>query len=138
MLRCNKVGVSDEYDPESLENVRKDGRRRPGGTLEILAAVVTALSVVWIALTFPVNLWRCARIIKEYERAVIFRLGRLIKSKVKGPGLFWIIPWLDEIQTVDLRTVCIDIEPQRRVHCLSPFCVDICMFVCSISPPVSV
>uniref|UniRef100_A0A3B4A0Y5 Podocin n=1 Tax=Periophthalmus magnuspinnatus TaxID=409849 RepID=A0A3B4A0Y5_9GOBI len=53
------------------------------------------------------------RIIQEYERAVIFRLGRLIKGRVKGPGLFWIIPWLDEIQTVDLRTVCIDIEPQQ-------------------------
>ncbi|KAJ0022665.1 hypothetical protein NQD34_014799, partial [Periophthalmus magnuspinnatus] len=53
------------------------------------------------------------KIIQEYERAVIFRLGRLIKGRVKGPGLFWIIPWLDEIQTVDLRTVCIDIEPQQ-------------------------
>lgn len=46
------------------------------------------------------------RIVKEYERAVIFRLGRFVA--LKGPGVFWIIPGLDRMQVLDLRTVTYD------------------------------
>ncbi len=46
------------------------------------------------------------RIVKEYERAVIFRMGRFVG--IKGPGLFLIIPGLDKLQVVDLRTVTYD------------------------------
>merc|ERR1712178_381993 len=46
-----------------------------------------------------------------YERAVIFRLGRLLGAK--GPGLFLILPCMDAIQRVDLRTVSFDIPPQE-------------------------
>ncbi|XP_071340546.1 band 7 protein AAEL010189 [Trachinotus anak] len=46
-------------------------------------------------------------------RAVILRLGRVVKGRVKGPGLFWFIPWLDVIQKVDLRTVSFNIRPQE-------------------------
>ena len=51
--------------------------------------------------------------LQEYERAVIFRLGRIKKGGAVGPGLFFIIPCMDQIQTVDLRTVSIDIPPQE-------------------------
>merc|ERR1712031_90994 len=51
------------------------------------------------------------KIVAEYERAVIFRLGRL--SGAKGPGLFFILPCIDELQRVDLRTVSFDIPPQE-------------------------
>jgi regulator of protease activity HflC (stomatin/prohibitin superfamily) len=50
------------------------------------------------------------RILKEYERAVIFRLGRVIA--VKGPGLILLIPIVDRMVKVDLRTVTLDIPPQ--------------------------
>lgn len=53
------------------------------------------------------------RIVKEYERAVIFRLGRLVG--VKGPGLFLIIPVIDSMMTVDLRTTVSDVPKQRLV-----------------------
>ena len=43
---------------------------------------------------------------KEYERAVIMRLGRIDKLP-KGPGLFWVLPCTDKIQIVDLRVVVI-------------------------------
>lgn len=46
------------------------------------------------------------RIVKEYERAIVFRLGRCIGAR--GPGVFWIIPGLDRLQVVDLRTVTYD------------------------------
>src|SRR5437016_7516730 len=53
------------------------------------------------------------KVIKEYERAVVFRLGRL--SSVKGPGIFFIIPLFDKLNKVDLRTVVSDVPKQRLV-----------------------
>ncbi len=50
------------------------------------------------------------KVLKEYERGVVFRLGRLID--VKGPGLIILIPFIDKIQKVSLRTIAMDIEPQ--------------------------
>ncbi len=53
------------------------------------------------------------KIDREYERGVIFRLGRL--SNIKGPGLYWIIPAVDQKAKVDIRTKTVDIEPQETV-----------------------
>lgn len=50
------------------------------------------------------------KVIPEYERAVIFRLGRLIGFK--GPGIFLLIPFIDKMVKVSLRTITMDIEPQ--------------------------
>ena len=49
----------------------------------------------------------------EYERAVIFRLGRLRKGGSKGPGIFSVIPCIDTYRCVDLRTVSFDVPPQE-------------------------
>jgi regulator of protease activity HflC (stomatin/prohibitin superfamily) len=51
------------------------------------------------------------RIINEYERAVIFRLGRVL-GRPKGPGLFILIPYIDKMVKVDLRVVTMDVQPQ--------------------------
>lgn len=53
------------------------------------------------------------KIDREYERGVIFRLGRL--STVKGPGLYWTIPAVDQKAQVDVRTKTVDIEPQETI-----------------------
>jgi len=50
------------------------------------------------------------RVLREYERGVIFRLGRLISAK--GPGLFFLIPIIDRMVKVSLRTVVMDVPPQ--------------------------
>lgn len=50
------------------------------------------------------------RILKEYERGVIFRLGRLVGSK--GPGLIILIPFIDKMVKVSLRTIVMDVPPQ--------------------------
>jgi len=52
-------------------------------------------------------------VVQEYERAVIFRLGRLIKGGAKGPGLFFIIPCIDNYRCVDLRTISFNVPPQE-------------------------
>merc|ERR1712130_375353 len=55
----------------------------------------------------------CIKVVQEYERAVIFRLGRIKKGGAQGPGLFFIIPCIDQCVVVDLRTVSFDVPPQE-------------------------
>ncbi|TRY69871.1 hypothetical protein DNTS_015336 [Danionella cerebrum] len=74
--------------------------------------LLTFFSFLLVLLTFPVSVWFCMKIVQEYERAVIFRLGRLLGG-AKGPGLFWIIPCVDSFRKVDLRTVSFDIPAQE-------------------------
>ncbi len=65
--------------------------------------------VIWVILALIV-LGSMIRILREYERGVIFRLGRLIG--VKGPGLIILIPFIDKMVRVPLRTVVMDVPPQ--------------------------
>ena len=53
------------------------------------------------------------KVVREYERAVILRLGRKLPGGAKGPGLFFILPCIDDLIKVDLRTVTFDIPPQE-------------------------
>jgi len=73
--------------------------------------ILLGLSWLLIIITFPLSLCATFKIVAEYEKAVIFRLGRLVGAK--GPGLFFIIPCVDDIIRVDLRTVSFDIPPQE-------------------------
>ena len=51
--------------------------------------------------------------VQEYERPVVFRLGRLRSGGAKGPGLFFVMPCVDSYKKVDLRTVSFDVPPQE-------------------------
>ena len=53
------------------------------------------------------------QVVQEYERAVVFRLGRLRSGGAKGPGLFFVMPCVDSYKKVDLRTVSFDVPPQE-------------------------
>jgi erythrocyte band 7 integral membrane protein len=55
----------------------------------------------------------CIKVVQEYERAVIFRLGRLVKGGARGPGIFFVIPCIDTYRKIDLRTVTFDVPPQE-------------------------
>ncbi|MDQ3999951.1 MAG: slipin family protein, partial [Actinomycetota bacterium] len=71
------------------------------------------IGVVVIALILLVIfiLASAIRIVKEYERGVIFRLGR-VRGGAKGPGLFFLVPVMDKMVKVDLRTITMDVPPQ--------------------------
>lgn len=66
-----------------------------------------------ILLTFPFSLLVCIKVIQEYERAVIFRLGRIAKGGARGPGLCFYLPCLDEVTVVDMRTLSFAVPPQE-------------------------
>ncbi len=53
------------------------------------------------------------RIVQEYQRAVVFRLGRY--SRTGGPGVFWVVPFLEYTRTIDIRTITEAIEPQETI-----------------------
>ena len=74
--------------------------------------VVGAL-VVFLAIFLLIVLFSAIKILREYERGVIFRLGRLIETK--GPGLILLIPFIDRMVKIDLRTVTLNIPPQEVI-----------------------
>ncbi|KAG8200399.1 hypothetical protein JTE90_028574 [Oedothorax gibbosus] len=90
-------------------NVGASTNEGPG----LCALLLTCFSYLIIIITFPVSLLFCVKVVQEYERAVIFRLGRLMKGGAKGPGIFFIIPCIDTYCKVDLRTVSFDVPPQE-------------------------
>ena len=87
-----------------------DGSDAAGG---FCAVILTIFSVLFIILTFPITIFFCIRIVQEYERAVIFRLGRLLSGGARGPGVFFVIPCVDIYEKVDLRTNTYEIPPQE-------------------------
>jgi regulator of protease activity HflC (stomatin/prohibitin superfamily) len=73
-----------------------------------------ALGVLLVLLLFgAIVVGSAVRVLREYERGVIFRLGRLIATK--GPGLILLIPLIDRMVKVDLRTVTLNIPPQEVI-----------------------
>jgi len=71
---------------------------------------ITIAAIVALIVMFMFN---AIRIVREYERGVIFRLGRLVGAK--GPGLFLIIPVVDKMVKISLRTVVLDVPPQEVI-----------------------
>jgi regulator of protease activity HflC (stomatin/prohibitin superfamily) len=74
----------------------------------VALAVIGALVVIGLLLAAS-----AVRILREYERGVLFRLGRLIA--LKGPGLRFLIPVIDQMVRVDLRTVTLNVPPQEVI-----------------------
>jgi regulator of protease activity HflC (stomatin/prohibitin superfamily) len=69
------------------------------------------IAIIVLAGIFVVLLFSAIRIVQEYERGVIFRLGRVL-TPAKGPGLFFIIPIIDRMVKVNLQTVTLNVPPQ--------------------------
>ena len=70
-------------------------------------------STLLIVLFFPIMIFKCISVVQEYERAVIFRFGRVKKAKVMNPGIYFINPFLETVNKVDLRTRSFDVAPQE-------------------------
>ncbi len=75
------------------------------------AAVIILVIVLFLLILFLIGAIKVAR---EYERGIIFRLGRLLPEP-KGPGLFLLIPVVDRMVRVDLRTITLNIPPQEVI-----------------------
>lgn len=69
-------------------------------------------SFLLVIVTLPFSLCFAFRVVQEYERAVVFRMGRL-RGAAHGPGSFFVMPCVDNCVLVDLRTVSFDVPPQE-------------------------
>uniref|UniRef100_A0A8C0FGE9 NPHS2 stomatin family member, podocin n=1 Tax=Bubo bubo TaxID=30461 RepID=A0A8C0FGE9_BUBBB len=81
--------------------------KSPG--LGICEWLLTILSFLFVLMTFPISIWFCMKVVREYERAIVFRLGHLLPGRARGPGLFFFLPCLDTYHKVDLRLKTLEI-----------------------------
>nr|MDQ5809991.1 SPFH domain-containing protein [Actinomycetota bacterium] len=81
------------------------------GLLQAVAVGFTAIVLLIVAIFVVSVILSAIKIVKEYERGVIFRLGR-VQGGPKGPGLFILLPMVDRMVKIDLRTVTMDVPPQ--------------------------
>jgi regulator of protease activity HflC (stomatin/prohibitin superfamily) len=81
------------------------------GLLQAFGIGFAAIVLVIIAIFVGSLIISAIKIVKEYERGVIFRLGR-VQGGPKGPGLFILLPMVDRMVKIDLRTVTMDVPPQ--------------------------
>lgn len=98
---------SPKEDPKSVAEMACD--EGPG----VCAYLITFCSIVLILVTLPASLCFAVKVVQEYERVVIFRLGRLLSGGARGPGIFFIVPCVDSYQKVDMRTLTFDVPPQE-------------------------
>jgi regulator of protease activity HflC (stomatin/prohibitin superfamily) len=98
---------------------------------EVLVAVLVLVCILLAGVAASV------RVLREYERAVVFRLGRLLGKK--GPGLVMLIPGIDRMVRVSLRTVTLNIPPQNVITCDNvPAHVDAVAYFRVVDPTASV
>jgi regulator of protease activity HflC (stomatin/prohibitin superfamily) len=84
------------------------------GLLQAAGIGFAAILLVIVAVVVISVILSAIKIVKEYERGVIFRLGR-VQGGPKGPGLFILIPIVDKMVKVELRTVTMDVPPQEVI-----------------------
>jgi len=109
--------------------------------MDLLSALIGKLSgwVLALIILAIFVLPQALKILREYERGVIFRLGKLHKRGAKGPGLILLIPFIDKMVKVDLRVVTIDVAKQEvMTRDNVPVTVDAVVYFRIIDPVSSV
>ena len=101
--------TSSREDYQNIELSGSDGERGIG----VCGWVLTVVSFILVLVTFPLSLLVTLKIVQEFERAVIFRVGRLVSGGAKGPGIFFILPCVDNYIKADLRVISFDVPPQE-------------------------
>lgn len=103
---CDNIQAMGSSASKLADKASEEG---PG----LFANLVTLISVLLVIVTLPVSLMLAVKVVQEYERAVIFRLGRLLSGGARGPGIFFVIPCVDSYTKVDMRVLTFDVPPQE-------------------------
>ncbi len=98
-------------------DVREDGalESKPSGFLVATSYILTFLSYLFLVVTLPISYWIFVKKLGEFDRLVVFRLGKMIG--VKGPGRVIIFPWMDRTKKVDVRAAAFSVPPQQFITC---------------------
>jgi len=103
---CSKMGASSSKKGSQEPFVCEEGAG-------VCAMLMTAISMIMIIISLPLSLFFVVKVVQEYERAVIFRLGRLLTGGARGPGVFFVIPCVDVYEKIDMRSQTFEIPPQE-------------------------
>ncbi|XP_060934676.1 podocin [Limanda limanda] len=92
---------------------QEDGLRRMD--LGVFEWLLMAFALALVLLFLPLSIWFCFKVVREHERAVIFRLGHLLRERPRGPGLLFYLPLLDVCHKVDIRLKMLKVPPHTVV-----------------------
>ena len=99
--------MAHDQPPPLPDDIRQEP---PSGILaSVISAVLIGLGFIFLIPLLPFQI----RVVAEFERGVIFRLGRL--TGAKGPGLFVLLPFVDQMVKVDLRVITLDVPSQEAI-----------------------
>nr|XP_019954100.1 PREDICTED: podocin [Paralichthys olivaceus]XP_019954101.1 PREDICTED: podocin [Paralichthys olivaceus] len=90
-----------------------DGLKRMD--LGVFEWLLMAFALALVLLFLPLSIWFCFKVVREHERAVIFRLGHLLRERPRGPGLLFYLPLLDVCHKVDIRLKMLKVPPHTVV-----------------------
>ena len=122
LLRTEKEKMSKDKDTESQDKIGKtipssSSSLTPSSACEegqgVCAHLMVVCSILLILVTLPFSLVFVVKVVQEYERAVMFRLGLLLSGGARGPGVFFIIPCVDIVEIVDMRVQVFNVPPQE-------------------------
>ena len=83
-----------------------------GDAAELCNQMIILFSWLFMVVTFPFSLLFAVKWVQEYERAVVYRLGRSLPGALRGPGIFFIVPCTDTFERIDMRTQNFIVPPQ--------------------------
>ena len=123
-------GYSNFYDTE--EHKEEEYVQKQGILLQLLSHFLTAISYVIFFLFLPVTYWICVKKVRDEEKMVIFRLGKMIGAKGRllfvylncfnqklttttGPGRVLFFPWLDRYKVADVSASAFSVPPQQLI-----------------------
>jgi len=98
----------DVDEPREEEDIQKQSC-----ILQLLSHFLTSISYAIFVLFFPITYWICVKKLREEERMVVFRLGKMIGAK--GPGRVLVFPWLDRCVRADISASAFSVPPQQLI-----------------------
>ena len=90
--------ASDKMISTTVEVIQPQDEEDKSCGHNCLKQFLKVISIIMIVCTFPLSLIYCVKIVREYERVVLFRLGMLRKKETVGLGMFFTLPCLDEVR----------------------------------------
>lgn len=104
------VNIRDED-----ENAERERLAKPSTWMVLTSWVLTFLSYLFFIITAPITYWIFVKKMGEFDRLVVFRLGKMIG--VKGPGRVIVFPWMDRTKRIDVRAAAFAVPPQQFITC---------------------
>lgn len=104
--KCNTANGSAEQPSTDFLAMHSFPRK-------LITNMALVFSYLFVFFTLPISIWFCFKNLPQWERIVIYRMGKL--QGVKGPGNIFLIPWLDSCSKLDLRTQLI-CHPLKQVN----------------------